>query len=460
MRRGYSQIIIPFVPQWRFTMRLELDNKETHLYLQVYHYYKDLILNEKLKAGSKMPSLRKCASALQISRTSVESAYLLLAADGYIISRARSGYYVTDLAKKTSSPIKNEKKAEPVIHFDFASSGVDKDSFHFDIWRRYIKSALRQDERLLSYGEPQGELELREVLSTYIHERRNVICTPDDIVIGAGIQSLLHILCPLLSDKKTVSFPNPSFLQGISIFEDHGFSIHYRDKNSDIIYVSPAHMTKWGEIMPTSRRIELIRYASEHNSIILEDDYENEFVYMQRPTPSLQSLAGGQNVVYLGSFSRLLLPSIRLSFMVLPPELTKRYQAQSKRYNQTASKMEQIALCQFIRDGHLVSQIRRLRRLYSGKLKELYQAVQTVFGEQANIRIGSAGISLALTLPCPISGEMFQNLALKNGVRIGILSESKEELELILSCSSSPSSDFLPGCQILYKIWQSSLHAQ
>lgn len=440
-------------------MRLELDSKETHLYMQVYHYYKNLILNKKLKPGSKMPSLRRCASELQISRTSVESAYLLLAADGYIISRAQSGYYVTDLAKKQSSPILHTKKAEPVIRYDFASSGVDRDSFHFDIWRRYIKSALRQDERLLSYGEPQGESELREVLSTYIHERRNVICSPDDIVIGAGIQSLLHILCPLLADKKTVSFPNSSFLQGISIFEDHGFSIHYKEKCCDIIYVSPAHMTKWGEIMPTSRRIELIRYASQHNSIILEDDYENEFVYMQRPTPSLQSLSGGQNVVYLGSFSRLLLPSIRLSFMVLPSDLSKQYHAQANRYNQTASKMEQIALCQFIRDGHLSSQIRRLRRLYSGKLKELHHAVQTVFGEQARIRIGAAGISLALTLPSPICGELFQDLALKNGVRVGILPDNKEELELILSCSSSPTSDFLPGCRILYEIWQSSLHS-
>lgn len=434
---------------------LDLANKNTHLYMRVYHYYKNLILNGKLKPGSKMPSLRRCAAELQISRTSVEAAYLLLAADGYIISRAQSGYYITDIAQKQAILPPKAKKETPVIRYDFASSGVDKDSFHFDIWRRYIKSALRQDERLLSYGEPQGEQELREVLCTYIHERRNVLCSPDDIVIGAGIQSLLHILCPLLSSRKTVSFPNPSFLQGISIFEDHGFTVHYRDKNSDVIYVSPAHMTKWGEIMPTSRRIELIHYAAQHGSIILEDDYENEFVYMQQPTPSLQSLAGGQGVVYLGSFSRLLLPSIRLSFMVLPPDLATRYHQESSRYNQTASKMEQIALCQFIRDGHLASQTRRLRRLYSNKLKELYQTVRTVFGENAKIRIGSAGISLALTLPCSLSGNSFQNLALQNGLRIGVLSEKKEELELILSCSSSPTSDFLPGCQLLHQIWQS-----
>lgn len=437
-------------------MALELGNKENHLYMRVYHYYKELISEGKLTPGSKMPSLRRCAEQLQISRTSVETAYLLLAADGYIISRAQSGFYVTDIAKPTASPLPPAKVSGPVIRYDFASFGVDRESFHFDIWRRYIKSALRQDERLLSYGEPQGERELRETLSAYIRQSRNVIASPDDIVIGAGIQSLLHILCPLLSDKKTVSFPNPSFLQGISIFEDHGFTIHYRDKNSEIVYVSPAHMTKWGEIMPTSRRMELIRHASKQGSIILEDDYENEFVYMQRPTPSLQSLAGGQGVVYLGSFSRLLLPSIRLSFMVLPPNLSERYRLHADRYNQTASKMEQIALCQFIRDGHLSSQIRRLRRLYSGKLKELHRCVRTVFGEDAKIRVGSAGLNLALTLSCPIFGEAFQKLAAKGGVRVGILSEKKEELELLLSCSSSPVSDFLPGCRMLYQVWQSA----
>ena len=437
-------------------MALELDNTNHHLYMRVYQYYKNLILSGKLRAGTKMPSLRRCAQQLQISRTTVEAAYLLLAADGYIISRAQSGYYITDIAAKTPVHPSAKKETAPAIRYDFASSGVDRESFHFDVWRRYIKSALRQDERLLSYGSPQGEPELRDVLCSYIHERRNVICSPDDIVIGAGIQSLLHILCPLLSNRQTVSFPNPSFLQGISIFEDHGFQIRYRDKDSEIIYVSPAHMTKWGEIMPVSRRLALIRHAAQRQRLILEDDYENEFVYMQRPTPSLQSLAAGQGVVYLGSFSRLLLPSIRLSFMVLPPDLSKSYQRISGRYNQTASKMEQIALCQFIRDGHLASQIRRLRRLYSGKLKELYQAVQSAFGANARIRVGSAGISLSLTLTCSLSGSAFLSLCAQNGIRVGLLQEQEKELELILSCSSSPVSDFLPGCQALFQVWQST----
>ena len=116
------------------------------------------------------------------------------------------------------------------------------------------------------------------------------------------MQSLLNILCPLIRDKKTVSFPNASFVQGSTIFADYGFDVRYRNKDCDVIYVSPAHMTKWGEIMPVSRRMELVHHAAENGSLIIEDDYENEFVYFQRPTPSLFNLAGGHGVVYIWLF--------------------------------------------------------------------------------------------------------------------------------------------------------------
>ena len=352
-------------------LNISTEHKKEHLYLEVYHYYRKLIMEERLLPGSKMPSLRKCAQELKLSRTTIENAYLQLAADGYIIAKAQSGYYVTDIATK-QHPVILEKHSENMVPclYDFASSGVDRESFRFDLWQRYIKSALRQDNRMLSYGEPQGEKDLREVLSDYIRERRNVICSPDDIVVGAGLQSLLQILCPLIRERKTVSFPTPSFIQGSTIFEDYGFDVHYRDKNCDVIYVSPAHMTKWGEIMPVKRRLELIHHAEANNHLIIEDDFENEFVYLQKPTPSLFGLAGGENVVYIGSFSRLLLPSIRVSFMVLPSSLRELYAPKASFYNQTASKAEQIALCQFIRDGHLAAQTRNIANRYFRKYAE------------------------------------------------------------------------------------------
>ena len=238
---------------------LDKNKKREHLYLEVFHYYRELIMEKKLPPGSRMPSLRKCSQELKLSRTTIENAYLQLAAEGYIISKAQSGYYVTDIADRQHTSVrKTEKHAQTPCRFDFASSGVDRESFRFDLWRRYIKSALRQDERLLSYGEPQGEADLRDTLADYVRERRNVLCSGEDIVIGAGIQSLLHILCPLLDQRRTVSFPNSSFVQGSTVFHDYGFQVDYRNKDCDIIYVSPAHMTKWGDIMPVSRRLELV----------------------------------------------------------------------------------------------------------------------------------------------------------------------------------------------------------
>lgn len=438
-------------------MELQLNpkNKTEHLYLEVYRYYKSLIQEGKLPPGSKMPSLRKCSQELKLSRTTIENAYLQLAADGYIIAKAQSGYYVTDIASRQVLPERETSDKVPSYRYDFASSGVDRESFRFDLWRRYIKSALRQDERLLSYGEPQGERDLRCTLADYIRERRNILCSPEDIVIGAGIQSLLHILCPLLKGKNNVSFPTPSFLQGSTIFEDYGFQVTYRNKNSDIIYVSPAHMTKWGEIMPVSRRLELLRHAFSRGSLIIEDDFENEFVYLQKPTPSLFSLAGGNGVVYLGTFSRLLLPSIRISFMVLPPELSALYRQKAARYNQTASKAEQIALCQFIRDGHLAAQTRRLKRLYALKLKSLLSAVREIFGPDAPVQIGAAGTSLSLTLQTPLCGDSLIKKAKSQGLRLQLLRESRGEITLILSCSSMAAEDFIPACRLLKELSQS-----
>lgn len=432
----------------------ENKNQKEKRYIQVYHHFSKKIMEQKLPPGSRMPSLRKCAIELKLSRTTIENAYLQLAADGYIVAKAQSGYYVTNIAKHSFSPQENSSISEKTYRYDFASSGADRESFRFELWRRYIKSALRQDERLLSYGEPQGEYDFRETLAAYIREHRNILCSPDEIVIGAGVQSLLNILCPLLTECHTVSFPTPSFIHGSTIFQDYGFEIQYRNKNSDIIYVSPAHMTKWGEIMPVSRRLELIQHAAMQNSLIIEDDFENEFVYLQKPTPSLFSLSGGKNVVYIGSFSRLLLPSIRISFMVLPSPLVEKYRKKALQYNQTASKAEQIALCQFIRDGHLSAQVRKLRRLYSAKLKSLLATVQNTFGPHCEIQLGAAGTSLALTLSCHLSEQTLLEKAEEKELKINILKKEPEKITLLLSCSSMPVEDFLPACQLLSEIIQ------
>ncbi len=404
-------------------MELNLNDRERSRYIQVYEYYKELIQNGRLQPGSKLPSIRKCSVQLQISRTTVEAAYLLLAAEGYVLSRPQSGYYVTDFL--TGGSLRGwdgtKKQEEKRVLYDFSSSGVDRESFQFSLWRRYVKSALRQDERLLSYGEPQGELELRETLCLYLERFRNVICMPEQIVVGAGVQSLLHILCPLIRERNRVYFYNPSFRQGRQIFEDHGFLTGDRRLAGDglagsICYLTPSQMTVWGEVMPVRERMALLKEAGRENILLIEDDYNSEFRYYSRPTPSLQGLSGGNGVVYLGTFSRLLLPSIRMSYMVLPPSLLPAYRERGYFYNQTASKAEQIALCQFIRDGHLEGQIRKTRKLYTVKARKLCEAIEKVFGSWADACLGDAGFLVLVELHIDLPAAEAARRALEAGV--------------------------------------------
>ena len=444
-------------------MELNLSEPGPSRYLRVYEYYKELIVSGQMKPGAKLPSIRKCSLQLQLSRTTVETAYMLLAADGYIISRPQSGFYVTDAVLAATDPeeIKGSaarQEKRPEIVYDFASSNVDRDSFQFELWRRYVKSALRQDERLLSYGEPQGEREFREALCAYLGRHRNVICTPDSIVVGAGVQSLLHILCPMLWERDSAWFFNPSFRQGRQIFEDYGFQTgdirEYWGKKEkmespkSICYLTPSQMTVWGEVMPVGDRMKLLKEAVRDNMLIIEDDYNSEFRYYNRPTPSLQGLSSGRGVVYLGTFSRLLLPSIRMSYMVLPPELLKRYQERGHFYNQTASKAEQIALCQFIRDGHLESQIRKSKKLYAAKAKSLCEAVHHIFGEKARTHLGDAGFLVLMELDSPLTSTEIAARAAQTGVAVRPVESVESLLEkqahhfkegypkILLSCAS------------------------
>lgn len=419
-------------------IEMELEKKENFRYLRVYNYYKDLILNEKMTPGTRLPSIRNGASQFQMSRTTMESAYLLLAAEGYIVSRPQSGYYVTEIARKqkqaTKQLQKKEKKQE--IKYDFLTSGVDKESFHFELWRRYMKSALRQSERLLSYGEPQGEEEFREVLCRYLQEHRRVICTPEQIVVGAGVQSLLHILCPLIKERETISFYNPNFKQGITIFEDYGFQQKESYQDAKVYYITPSQMSEINETMSAGARLELIKEASRRDLLLIEDDYNHEFRYFQRTIPSIQGLAGGRGVVYLGSFSKLLLPSIRMSFMVLPLELLELYEKKIDCYNQTASKAEQIALTQFIRDGHLESQIRKSRKIHLARAGELASAAREVWGEDGRTQIQEDGFGILLELESRWTLEELGRRLQKEGIIARLVGEADGKLRIYLMCTN------------------------
>lgn len=433
--------------------------EERNRYLTVYDFYKNLILNGQMAAEQKMPSIRKGAEQMQVSRTTMESAYMLLAAEGYIISKPQSGYYVTEMAakqKESASQNLSAGEQQLPVRFDFVSSGVDQESFKFDLWRRYMKSALRQDARLLSYGEPQGELEFREVLAEYLRNTRGVVCHPEQIVIGAGVQSLLHILCPMIKERQKVTFHNPDFVQGRAVFMDYDFQVSEGETApGGIYYISTSRTLKNGGILSTRERLSLIREAAEKGQLIIEDDYNSEFQYAQRVIPSIQGLAGGSGVVYLGTFSKMLLPSIRMSFMVLPPELVERYKERKARYNQTASKVEQIALTQYIRDGHLMSQIRKSRKIQGAKAERLVQTAKQILGEETLAYMEESGFYVTLERTSDYPSEELEQRALSFGIKVKVLPREAGEkrAKLILDCSNVKTEDYEEALELLKKIF-------
>lgn len=431
-------------------MKFQFQNDSQPLYMRVYAYYKNMINDGSLTSGQKLPSVRRCSEELGISRTTVENAYMQLAADGYIISKRNSGFYVSSIhPKNVVSSSDRISKSDPKVRFDFASASADAGSFNFDMWRRYIKSALRQDERLLSYGEPQGEYELREVIALNISAKRNVVCTADNIVVGAGVQSLLHLLCAVISEKKKIRICNPGFRQGIAVFRDHGWEND--EENPDVIYVTPSNMNIFGEVMSVGERFEMIRKSLDSGCLIIEDDYGHEFSYFSGRAPSLQSLASGRNVIYMGTFSRLLLPSIRMSYMVLPETLIEEYRKISADYNQTASKTEQIALCQFIRDGHMDSQIRKLRKLYSSKSKLLADTLKKCFGRSINILTADSGINVRAVIDLHVSPDELMSRALEKGVALNALKDENGMTNIILSAVSLKTEEFEEAVQLIYE---------
>ena len=394
-------------------------------YIEVYEKIRNMIISGEIKSGDKIPSIRRASEYFGVSITTVQNAYFELCADGYLIAVDKSGYYASDIMNKAEDIAEPENTGKP-IKYDLTGT-ADESSFDFTLWQRYIKSALRQTQRMGTYSEPEGEYDLRSAISDYIKQKRNIIASPQRIIIGAGVGALMQVLASLLKERHTVSFPDGSFEQGIGIFSDYGYKVHTRFKDAEIIYVSPSHMTKWGDVMPIKRRLELIEYSKKNDSLVIEDDYESEFLYNSKPTPSLYTL-GKDNIVYIGSFSAMLLPGIRISFMILNDELLTIYNSKRMLYSQTASKTEQIALGAYIRDGHLAYRTRKIRRLYTAKTRQLAEYLSKEI-KGAETDIGENALQIILSCEFHGSPEVFE----KNGIRLYIKEIKNNRITLVIS---------------------------
>ena len=369
------------------------------LYLQIYDGIKEQVLDGELASGEKLPSLRKAAENMGVSLTTAKLAYDQLLVEGYVTSQEKSGYYVAQIAPITRAAnvstasaakgVEQERRMPDEMGSEYL---VDPSCFDFVKWKKCMAMVFNDYSDLLLYeSDPQGEEWLRYEISKYLYQSRGVNALPENIVIGAGTQQITSHLCRILKkmDIRLAALEEPGYLPVQSMLVDSGFTVSNIPVARDgiqieklptnvpcAVYVSPSNQFPTGAVMPVGRRYELIEWARDNESIIIEDDYDSELRYFGRPLPALQGLDRQERVVYLGSFSSTLFPAIKISYMVLPEEMARIFQSFKSGYTQTCSKAEQLTLALFMEDGYYYTGIRKLRTLYAQKLEAVIAAFQ------------------------------------------------------------------------------------
>lgn len=451
---------------------IEIDkNLKTPIYQQLYDNIKSAIECGGLKKDTKLPSIRKLSNDLKVSKTTIENAYNQLCIEGYIKNKPQQGYYVeADInlisINKVSHSLKTEENTQKIYKYDFGSRKIDYNSTLTD-WKKAVKNILNKEYLLKSYGEHQGEFILRKALEKYSFSVRGVNSTAENIVIGAGTQSLLYILCGLMGINKTIALEKGTFIQAEQIFKDFGYKIDYYqsddsgiDINSlkiikpDIVLINPNFNIINGMNTTINRRIELINWCKENNCLIIEDDYNGELRYITRPVHCIQSF-DIENTVYIGSFSKILLPSVRIGYMVLPEKLNKLYSKRLLNYNQTASKTEQLALSEYINQGLLEKHLRKLRRQYAERSKIMTSSVNKIFNDKIDWVLNETALNIMIKYKSDLNKEKLYQLCEDN--KININKSNSENFDLVLSFSGIADENIENGLKELKKLIKTSI---
>ena len=452
-------------------------NSENPLYIQLYEYIKTEILRGAVPSGEKLPSLRELSRSLSVSLTTVEGAYNQLLVEGYIRSKPQSGYYVAEVF---SSGGGNLQKGEPgfsqLKDYTLKSSPYlyDLECFDFLKWKKCAAKVLNQYSHLLLFeSDPQGEAALRYEIAKYLYHSRGVNAKIEQIVIGAGTQQITSHLARILQKMgvQHVSLEMPGYLSVQSMFTDAGFILSHIPVGpegihidrlpvniSSAVYVSPSNQFPTGAVMPAGRRYELLHWAADNDSIIIEDDYDSELRYFGKPLPALQGLDTNQRVVYLGSFSSTLFPAIKISYMVLPERMGRIFEKIKDQYTQTCSKAEQLTLAFFMEDGYYYTGIRKLRSLYAQKLQLVLQTFHGCgkdFVEPVDTR---SGINMTLKIRSEKSPEELSSLARDLKLHMIPLSRmtGEDSSRLIFYYNQVPLQRIPPLLEELIRRWRSA----
>ncbi|MFD0960717.1 MocR-like pyridoxine biosynthesis transcription factor PdxR [Paenibacillus chungangensis] len=396
----------------------------TSLTVQVYEQLRKRILQKELREGERLLSSRELASSIGVSRNIIMEVYDRLLAEGYLEVRPQSGTYIAagshfptaavdDGCEETLPPAAGSKQlAEGKI--DFRAAHPAADYFPRAIWGRLAKEVCTHTpERAFGYASPEGTPELREMLARYLQLARGVRCHPDQIVITSGATQALHLITDLLSKDKQarIAVEDPVTDEMRTIFTYAGASlipVPVDDKGirpeelpeherPDFIFVIPSHQFPLGGTLPIQRRIQLIEYARRMDCFIVEDDYDSEFTYEGAPVHSLQGL-DPERVIYVGTFSKILSPALRIGYAVLPIQYVEAYRRLKWFADRHTSTLEQLVLARFMDEGCFDRHIRRMRKIYRKRRETLVSALRRHL-PGARILGESAGMHLVVEIP-------------------------------------------------------------
>ena len=448
------------------------------LYEQIYKYIKSDIQNGGLPFQRRLPSTRKLAKYLQVSRTTVDLAYEQLVSEGYIEAIPCRGYFVCNLEGLYRLKTKQPQKETPARQeqerylYDFSPYGVDLHSFPQNAWRKLSKEVLLEEERsLFQLGDPQGELQLRCSIAAYLHQARAVEADPEQIVVGAGNDFLLLLLCSLFGTGQTIAMESPTYKKAYDLFrnlsnqvrivemDESGMRVDLLEQtDARVAYVMPSHQFPLGKVMPVGRRMQLLAWAAaKEDRYIIEDDYDSEFRYKGKPIPALQGYDRAERVIYIGTFSKSIAPAIRVSYLVLPKSLLALYRERGRVISSTVSRVDQRIIAGFLDGGYYERHLNKMRMRYRAK-HDLLLAGLEPFKKQFVISGEDAGLHLLLTAKGNVTEQELLERAAAEKVKAYGMSENMVEATMrkatvLLGFGSIDEAEMQEGLRRLQKAW-------
>jgi GntR family transcriptional regulator/MocR family aminotransferase len=452
---------------------------------RIYRQLRDAVLDGRLRAGERLPPTRELARRLAVSRNTVAVAYDRLTADGFLTGRVGAGTYVTGSLptpkpRKTPSARGPQPKAiwrslpSPAAavaeapEYDFRVGIPDAALFPLETWRRLLGRELRSG--FAHYADPSGHAGLRAAIARHVGVSRSVRADADDVLVTQGAQQALDLLCRvLLSPGDRVAVEEPGYRQAKLLFASHGaevvgvpvdgegLDVDALPPRTKLVYVTPSHQFPLGTPMSLARRTTLLAWAERADAVVVEDDYDSEFRFSDRPLEPLQSLDRGGRVAYVGSFSKTLLPLLRLGFLVAPSSLRDALRTARQLSDWHGDVPAQAALARFVDEGLFARHIRRATKVYAERHERITSTVDRVFAGRLRVVPSAAGLHLCALADADL--EPIAARAATAGVAVQTLSDLCGGFPapgLVLGYGSIPVKRIDDGLAALDQAWGST----